>query len=253
MAEKKADVTPIPVEPKPNRTVLAPIVVSVLDRAKSLVIRTDADYESAAEFLKTVVKAGLAEVDAAHDPVVKHWHAKHKAALKEKAADGGPFEQAEMIVKRLIAEYLRAKQLLDQQRADREKREFEEKIRAQAEEENMRRAEELLAFGDLEAASAAVDAPVVVPDIPVNVVSSAPKVSGIGLRQIYSARVTDLAALVLAVCNGEAPLESIEANQVFLNGQARQFGKTRGGGRGGVLLYDGVMIVATDNVAAGRE
>jgi len=47
--------------------------------------------------------------------------------------------------------------------------------------------------------------------------------AGIATRVAYSARVTDLLALVKAVAAGKVPIQAIEPNTSFLNAQARSF------------------------------
>jgi hypothetical protein len=76
-------------------------------------------------------------------------------------------------------------------------------------------------------------APVVVP--PVYVPPAVPKGMGNFTRRTWCAEVVDLMALVKAVAIGKVPLQAIEANTVFLNGQARMVKSA--------LAYDGVRAV----------
>ena len=69
------------------------------------------------------------------------------------------------------------------------------------------------------------------------------KVSGISGRVTYSAEVDDLVALVKAVAEGKAPIESLQADMKFLGAQARAFKKAG-------ELYPGVKSIASRSIAA---
>lgn len=72
---------------------------------------------------------------------------------------------------------------------------------------------------------------------------AAAKVTGISGRRTYSAQVDDLMALIQAVSEGKAPLESITADMKFLNAQARAY--KRAG-----QLFPGVTAVEDRSVSA---
>lgn len=87
-----------------------------------------------------------------------------------------------------------------------------EKLQARAESTEAKgqdKAEDLRATADMTAA------PVVV--------AAAPAVKGVSKRKTYSANVVDLMALVKAVAAGQQPIECLQANQTFLNQQAKAF------------------------------
>jgi len=91
------------------------------------------------------------------------------------------------------------------------------------------------------AAEAAAQLAQVVVSAPVAVAPA--KVSGISGRQVYSAEVTDLRALLQAVLDGKAPLEAVQADMKFLGAQAKAFKKTG-------PLFPGVVATATNSISA---
>jgi hypothetical protein len=224
--------------------VLTRKIQTIPEQAKALVIKSNEQYIGAAELLK-VIKTLEAEVDSTHDPVVQHWHEKHKAALAVKKADMEPLVVAEGLVKLQIGVWLREQEMERRAEEERIRRENEERIRAQAEEENLKEAERLAAEGDLDGAAEVIDAEVVIPVIPVKVESKVPSIAGLSARKMYKAQLVDLMNLVKAVALGAAPLEALQVNTAFLNAQARAFKKPG-------VLYPGVVIVEEDSVASGR-
>lgn len=247
--KKSAVVPPAVVPPAPEEitvtvTVITAKVNPLPEKARKLTIRDNKEYALAAEFLLGI-KDLRAEVDAAFDPIVAKAHEAHKTALAQKKKAEAPLIEAEDVVKRTIAGYLRSEE--DKRRAEEERirQEHEAKIRAQAEEENLRRAQTLAEQGDLDGAAEAVDAEVEVPEIPVHVESSVPKIGGISKRVRYVVARVELLKLVCAVAEGRAPLETLRANDSFLGAQATAYKKAG-------ELFPGVHVKSEDNIAAGR-
>lgn len=219
-------------------------VRSIVEQAKSVEIKDGLSYVAAAEFVKTI--KGLREkVDSAHDPVISHWHSKHKEALTDKKKDEQPLIEAEVILKKKILAYQAEEERKRREEEERIRKENEERIRKQAEEENLKRAQELAERGDLEGAAEAIDAKVEIPVIPVKVESTLPKVEGISSRKLFKAEVVNLKLLIEAIAAGHVPIEAVEANMTFLNAQARAFKKEG-------TLYAGVRIVSEGSLASGK-
>lgn len=213
-------------------------------KARTFIIRDNASYEAAAEFLKGI-KSLRAEVDAAFDPIISKAHETHKAALDQKRKSEEPLIEAERIMKKSVAGYLDVKEQERLVEEARIRQEYQDKIRAQAEEENLKLAEELAAAGDMDGAAEAVDAEVVIPEIPVYVESSVVKVAGISARKQYVVAAVEVRKLVQAVAAGLAPLECLKANDSFLGAQARAFKKAG-------ELFPGVLVRVDGNIAAGK-
>lgn len=109
----------------------------------------------------------------------------------------------------------------------------EEEARKAAEEAALAQAVSLESNGHKAAAEALMAAPVVAPAV--FVPKTTPTGFGNATRRTWGAEVTDLMALVKAVAAGTVPIQALEANTVFLNGQARMLKAA--------LSYPGVRAV----------
>lgn len=109
----------------------------------------------------------------------------------------------------------------------------EEEARKAAEEAALAQAVALEANGHKAAAEAVIAAPVVVPSV--FVPKTTPNGFGNATRRTWGAEVTDLMALVKAVAAGTVPIQAIEPNMVFLNGQSRMLKAA--------LAYPGVRAI----------
>lgn len=109
----------------------------------------------------------------------------------------------------------------------------EEEARKAAEEAALAQAVSLESNGHKAAAEALMAAPVVAPAV--FVPKTTPTGFGNATRRTWGAEVTDLMALVKAVAAGTVPIQTLEANTVFLNGQARMLKAA--------LSYPGVRAV----------
>ena len=110
---------------------------------------------------------------------------------------------------------------------------LEEEARKAAEEAALAKALALEKNGHKAAAETVIATPVVVPTV--YVPKTTPTGFGNATRRVWSAEVTDLMALVKAVAAGTVPIQAIEANMVFLNGQSRMLKSA--------LAYPGVRSV----------
>lgn len=110
---------------------------------------------------------------------------------------------------------------------------LEEEARKAAEEAALAQAVALEQNGHKAAAEAVIAAPVVAPAVYVQ--KTTPTGFGNATRRTWGAEVTDLMALVKAVAAGIVPIQAIEANTVFLNGQARMLKQA--------LAYPGVRSI----------
>lgn len=212
-------------------------VASVPERAKLLTIKTAEDYVAAGELLK-VVKGLRAEVDETFDPIIRKQFEAHREAIAQKKKVEAPLVEAENILKPRISAYL-----TEQERLRKEAELLaQKKAQEEAEAQQLTDAALLDEIGETAMANALLDekplaAPVVMP-------KTMPKVSGISMSTRYSAQVVSLMELVKAVAAGKAPLLAIQANQTFLNAQARSMKET--------MSYPGVRVIAEGNVSARR-
>lgn len=211
--------------------------LSVPDQAEGLTIETAKQFLHAGEFLRNI-KALRGEIDDAFDPIIKKAHEAHKEAIDQKKKVEAPLVRAELIVKPKIAIYL--------QEEERKRQEAEllaqKKAWDEAEHQQLVEASLLNELGETDLANAKLAEPPVVPTVILP--RSVPPAPGISMRQNWSAKVTDLQALVKAVAEFKVPIQAILANQTFLNQQARAMKNA--------LNYPGVRAVADNNVSARR-
>jgi len=102
-----------------------------------------------------------------------------------------------------------------------EERRLQEEARKRAEEEALQAALEAEAAGEQQEAEAILKEEVYVPPVKVN--SFIPKSKESHIRETWSAEVVDLLDLVRAIGLGKAPLQAVQADMAFLNGQARAY------------------------------
>ena len=102
-----------------------------------------------------------------------------------------------------------------------EERRLQEEARKRAEEEALRQAIEAEEAGEKEEAEQIMAEPVYVP--PIRVASEIPKSKESHIRETWSAEVINLKDLIMAISQGKAPLQSVQADMTFLNGQARAY------------------------------
>jgi hypothetical protein len=216
-----------------------------VEKARKCVVTNNEQYMSAAEFLKGV-KSLQNEIAAAFDPIISKAHEAHKEALAQKAKANQPLLEAEKIVKDHITHYLQAEEQRQAYEKARLEKQLADSIRAQAEEQNIKRAQELAEAGDMDGAAAAVDAEVEVPYVPVHVESRVVQMPGISKRKNYKVDDVNLIVLLRAIVDGKAPIECVEANMTFLNQQARSFKKVG-------EIYPGVTVRTEDSIASRNE
>lgn len=149
------------------------------------VIFDDAHQAEAVEFQKRI-KAAIKKADEFFDGDIKRAHELHKSLCASKKKVTGDLEKAERILSPAIANY----QL--------------QKIAA-LEAEQKKAAKQAEKKGLPPPAARAPD-----------------KLDGLSVAVTWSAEVTDLMALVKAVAAKKAPIEALQANPAFLNGEARK-------------------------------
>lgn len=122
--------------------------------------------------------------------------------------------------KQRLAEQQTAWDLKVRQETEAAERKAREETAKRAQEELLLRAVELEEAGEAEQAEILLEEPIVVTPV---IHRSAPKLAGKVSGTTYSAKVTDLRALVRAVADGRAPMEALGANESFLNQMARSY------------------------------
>lgn len=221
--------------------------LTITDKAKALTITTDADQQMAGEMLKAI--NGLqGEIDATFDPIIKAAHEGHKVAISQKKKAEGPLVEAKAIINPKYAAYQRLQEVKRQEEVNRLRRVAEQQAREKAEEERLALAQRLAEQGKMDEAAEVIDGPVYVEPVKASQTYVAPvaKVEGVSVRKTYYAEVYNFPELIRAVVAGKVPVMAIQADQQFLDKQARAFKDTD------MMGYPGVRVVDKDSVASGR-
>ena len=215
-------------------TEIAAASSATLTAAQNFKITTAPQYEEAGEKLKGIMalKKKIAET---FDPHIKRAFEAHRSLVAEKKTHETPLQTAEALLKRAMLGYSLAEEQKRREaeaRAQEEARKEREKLEARAAKAAAAGKEEKAAA--LATAASAVVAPIIQP--------TTPKLAGISTRTTYRAEVVDLMELVKAVAAGTVPLLALQANQTFLNNQARAMKET--------LAYPGVKAVQETGLAS---
>jgi hypothetical protein len=190
--------------------------LTVVEQAKAIVIRDQTSYDHACSLLldqiKPFRKRWLAYWSELKNPA---WAAYQ--AIQKKFAEGDkPLEEAERQVKNEIARWDAEQKRIQEER----QREAEEVARQAEEEERLRIATMAEESGATEEeVSAIVDSPVLAVAPPV--APTYQKASGIGTRENWKARVTDLKKLCAAIAKGTVPVTYVQPNQSALDARAK--------------------------------
>jgi len=223
--------------------------ISILDQVKALVVKDQQSYNLATDLYKAALAVEKA-ADAAHDPVISHWHELHKSAVAAKKSDKDLATQAKVLAKSKAAAWqdeqerirleeerrlqeIARKQAEEEARIAREQAEAEAKRQREIEEaERIRLAEEAEKAGaSQEQISEILDTPLSEPEpipdftpAPVVMPTVAPtfqKASGFSVRYSYSADVTDINALIKAAAQNPYLAQYLQPNQTAINALAR--------------------------------
>jgi hypothetical protein len=191
---------------------------SVLTNAKEFKeITSHEDAEKAAQFGR-LLQVASQETESYFKRVKVQIDNIKKPVLEAEKQDIGAYAEEKMRISRLQVAW-------DQQvRREREEsdRIAREAAERQAREDRLNEAVALESMGEAEQAEAVLDEPIYTPPV-VTQVASAPRIQGKVAKVSYSAKVTNLMDLVRAVAAGKAPIQSLVANESFINAQARAF------------------------------
>ena len=224
---------------------------AIVAAARAFKVTNAVTYEDAADQLKRV-KGAQKALDEKKRTLLNPVNATLKAI---RDLFRGPEEEltlAENLFKRSMLgwseeqeELRRAEQRKADERAETERRrlarealEAEERAAAARAAGDIKKAEKLEAKADNRTDAAAAVVPAVIQREP-------PRVGGITERENWSALVTDLKALVVAIAAGTVPLSAVEANMKVLNSSAKALKR--------VLNWPGVRAVVDKIMAAGSR
>jgi hypothetical protein len=206
-----------------------------------IAITDQASFEAAVED-RAEIKRRLGKIEEVMGPICEAAHKTWKTAVAKREGLKAPFVEADRAYARAMGAYeqeqeRKRREAEEAARRDRERREAEDRARAAAEQDRLRREEEDRRIaaaaaaeqrGDNAAAEKILEQPLPTPTVAprpvfVPVAPSAPKpvAAGVSFRDNWTAKVTDLMALVQAVAKGEQPITLLQVNQPALNGLAR--------------------------------
>ncbi len=190
--------------------------LTVLDQANTLVISTMDDYRIAQGLMKTV-KDRIKELT---DTRMAQTRPIDESKAKIIAFFAIPLEKLEKAKGYLNQIMVKFTEEQEAKRREEEKR-LQEEARKRAEEEALRQALEAEAAGESQEAEQIIAEPVYVP--PIKVMSEIPKSKESHIRETWSAEGIDLMGTVKAIAEGNAPLQAVQYDMIFLNGQARSY------------------------------
>jgi hypothetical protein len=186
------------------------------------------DYQTVAAY---GLKAAdlVKEAEAFYKAEIAKLHGLWRGKCDERAAITDPAEHVKNIAARLCGAW-QAKQEEIRRQQELEEQNRQHKL---AEDNALEEAALLEKQGFHEEAEAVLETPVT--STPVSIPSTVPRMRGVTKpRDNWKANVTSLKLLVKAVAEGKVPLQAIEANESFLNNQARVMKLT--------LNYPGVSV-----------
>jgi len=194
--------------------------ITSLDYAKSITISNDATCGEAINY-EQGLSALIKEIDVTFDPHIKKAFETHRGLVAEKKKHVEPVEEAKRLIK--------GKRIAYVDESERIRKEAEAKLQAEArrlaEEAALRDAIAAEAEGRPEEAEAIISEPVSVPIVTIAKTTPSAGVGG-AIREVWSAEVYDLRALVSAIVDGKASIGLIEPNMTALNGMARSLKRT---------------------------
>lgn len=227
--------SPPEIAEQPEVKALVQQASDMLANAETFKVVTAADYEEAAVTLKAV-KSRQKELKALRESITKPMLTALEATRALFRKPESTLDAAEQRIKRSMGDY--------DEEQERQRQEIQRKLDEAADKERRRleqQAERAAAKGnhgkavELQERAAMTVAPIAQQD--------RPSVAGISRRETWHADVTDLRALVRGVADGHVPMAAIEANQTFLNQQARALRSE--------LRYPGVRAVPERTIASG--
>ena len=186
-----------------------------LDYAKSLQITNDAICQEAIDY-EHGLSALIKEIEATFGPHKDAAHKTWKGLVAEEKRHVDPVEEAKRLIKSKRITYDTEQTRIRKA----EEARLQAEARRMAEEAALRDALAAEAEGRPEEAAAILDEPVTVPTVTIAKTTPSAGVGG-AIREVWSAEVYDLHALVAAIVEGKASMGLIEPNQTALNGLAR--------------------------------
>lgn len=241
---------PLNLTPEQRQAITQP-ALTIVERARALVVNTDEDYQQCGDELKSI-KAAQKELAARKATLTDPVNATLRAIRNLFTGPEASLDEAERIYKRGRLTY---EQKLEDERKEAQRKLDEaaarERAKAEREAERLRQeAQAAEAAGNLEKANRLANRADIKQDQAASTVAPTvqkepPRTAGISTREVWSAVVLSRKELIDAVAAGKVPEMALEPNMKFLNAQARACKKE--------LAYPGVRAVVDKTVAAGSR
>jgi len=187
--------------------------LALKSKVDSLTVTDQASYDMA-NAINAAAYEGKKNFHKWFDPIDDSSKKQRQATIAQGKKIDEPFDYVIKVTGSKAAAWIRA----EEERTAEEKRKAEAIARKAAEDAQLAAAEALQAEGLTNAATAILEAPVVIPKVSVE---GPVKAEGTTYTDRYSAEVVDLMALVKAVAEGKAPASAICANEAWLGQWAR--------------------------------
>lgn len=189
--------------------------LSIRDEARSIHIKDQETYNTAAVKFNAV-SALEREITGHYAPMKQKAHEAHKAICEAEKTMLGPVQEAKRILSRSIGAW----------DAEQERKRQEEQRRLEAEARRIAEEEALAAAVEVEQAGASPEEVEAVLSTPAPIMrpTAAPtyeRASTVSTREMWSAELVSLQALVKAAAANPAYLPYLQANQTALNATAR--------------------------------
>lgn len=188
----------------------------VLDQANTLMISTVDDYKIAQGLMKTV-KERIKELNDTRMEQTRPLDESKSKIMAFFAIPLEKLEKAKIYLNRIMVNFTEEQETKRRE----EERRLQDEARKRAEEEALKQALKAEAAGETQEAEQIISEPVYVP--PIKVVSEVPKSKESHIRETWSCETFDLMITVKSIAEGKAPLQAVEYDMTFLNGQARSY------------------------------
>ena len=211
--------------------------ITLYDHAQTVTIATVDDYSNAGALLQDI-KNRSKQIDELRKSMTSPLDMAKKKIMDFFRPAADKLNDAATIISRTMIAWENEQERIRKE----EERKREEEARKRAEEEALAMATEAEQSGDAELAEAIISQPVEV--APVKIQSAVPRTAQAFSREVWSAEVTDLMALVKAIATGQAPLNLVQANTTALNGMARSLKSS--------MKYPGVRAICNKTMTSRR-
>jgi hypothetical protein len=238
MSVKKSESTAVEISKPKNETQLATQIQALQSRVEAFQVTCKEDCEVGLELRERIkgARGWLEELFGAPYEAAKtsYYTIRDKYNGYDK-----PLEAADKVVQGKVRNWVSEQERLERQERERVRLEDEKRRIAEEEERREKAAQNLIDSGKVDEAEELLEAPVEIEKPRTRMIETqVPQMDKRSLgRDKWRADVVNFKKLFDAVAKGDVPLQALEPNQKFLDGQAKLFKDTD------ALNYPGVVVV----------